>query len=131
MKRFLVTVFLALACSSAWAGKLCTTCTDLAATVVTGTFTGTGNGTASAFLGTFNLELSGTWVGSVQLERSFDGGTTYVAVGKDTSGTAAAYTSNVSIVVIEGEPGTLYRVRCTAFTSGTIAYRLSAGPRLT
>jgi hypothetical protein len=82
-------------------------------------------------LGAFNLELSGTWVGTVQLERSFDGGTTYVAAAKDTSGTAAAYTTNVSIVVIEGEPGVIYRVRCTAFTSGTVAYRLSAGPRLT
>lgn len=131
MKRFLATVFLAFACTTALAGKLCTTCTDLAATVVTGTFTGTGNGTAVSMLGSFNLELSGTWVGTVQLERSFDGGTTYVAVGKDTSGTAATYTSNVSIVVVEPEPGALYRIRCTAYTSGTVAYRLSAGPRLT
>lgn len=131
MKRILIALLLTLASCGAWAGKPCTTCTDQATTLVSGTFTGTANGTSAIFFGMFNLELSGTWVGSVQLERSFDGGTTFVAAAMDTTGTAAAYTVNVSVVVNESEPGVIYRVRCTAYTSGTVAYRLSAGPRLT
>jgi hypothetical protein len=131
MKRILAGLVMLIASLSAFAGKPCTTCTDLAPTVVSGTFTGTANGTSSQFLGLFNLELSGTWVGTVVLERSFDGGTTFVSAAKDTSGTAASYTTNVSIVVSESEPGVIYRVRCSAYTSGTIAYRLSAGPRPT
>lgn len=113
------------------AGKPCTTCTDLAPTVVTGTLTSATSGTSAQFFGSFNIELSGTWVGTVQLERSFDGGTTFVAAARDTGGTPAAYTSNVSIVVAEPEPGVIYRWRCTAYTSGTVAYRISAGPRPT
>lgn len=130
MKRILIGLALLVASLCAFAGKPCTTCTDLATTVVSGTFTGTGNGTAAQFLGPFNVELSGTWTGTVVLERSFDGGTTYISAAMDTTGTAASYTANVSIVVVETEPGVLYRVRCSVFGSGTIAYRLSAGPRL-
>lgn len=129
MKRLLAIVLLALASLGAIAGKPCTTCTDQATTLTSGTFTGTGNGTSTVFVGQFNLELSGTWAGTVVLERSFDGGTTFVSAAMDTTGTAATYTANVSIVVFESEPGVIYRVRCSAYTSGTIAYRLSAGPR--
>lgn len=122
---------LLLASMAAVAGKPCTTCTDLAPTVVTGTFVAATSGTSAQFMGPFNIELSGTWVGTVQLERSFDGGTTFVAAAMDTAGTAAAYTTNVSIVVSEPEPGVIYRWRCTAYTSGTVSYRISAGPRPT
>lgn len=129
MKRFILALALSIWASVAFAGKPCTTCTDLAQIAVTGTFTGTANGTSAQFYGVFNLELSGTWAATVVLERSFDGGTTFVAAARDTSGTAASYTANVSIVVNEPEPGVIYRVRCSAFTSGTVAYRLSSGPR--
>lgn len=131
MKRLLAIVLLALASTGALAGKPCTTCTDQATSLVSGTFTGTGNGTSIVMVGPFNFELSGTWSGTITLERSFDGGTTFVSAAMDTSGTASSYTTNVSLVVNEWEPGVIYRARCTAYVSGTVAYRISSGPRLT
>lgn len=131
MQRFILGLALLLASLAAFSGKPCTSCTDVAPVVVTGTFTGTGSSASPQMYGTFNIELSGTWTGTVVLERSFDGGTTFIAAAKDTSGSAASYTANVSIVVNEVEPGVLYRWRCSTFGSGTIAYRISGGPRLT
>lgn len=104
---------------------------ELAEQAVTGNFTGTGNGTAAMFYGPFNASLWGTFVGTCVLERSFDGGTTYIPCAVDASGTANSYTGAVTLVVTEPEPGVFYRFRCSAYTSGTINYRLSTGPRLT
>jgi len=103
---------------------------EAAPTVVSGNFTGTGSSSAAAFLGAFNVSLWGTFVGTVVLERSFDGGTTFLPCAIDTAGDSATYTAPVSVVVSEPEPFVYYRVRCSAFTSGTINYRLSGGPRL-
>lgn len=102
---------------------------ELAQTVVSGTFTGTGNSSGAQFMGAFNVTLSGTYVATVILERSFDGGATYMPVSTDTVGTANAYTAPMSLVVNENEPGTFYRLRCSAYTSGTVTYRAAAGPR--
>lgn len=128
MKRFLAGLILALASCGAFAGQPCQGCPDMATKVVSGTLTSAAAGTSGLFFGAFNIQLSGVWVGTVQLERSFDGGATFIAAAKDTSGTAAAYTTNVSIVVNEVEPGVIYRWNCTAYTSGTVAYRISRGP---
>lgn len=65
------------------------------------------------------------WVGSVALQRSFDGGSTYVTCGLGPTGTAGVFTDNASIVAVEPEKGVLYRINCTAYTSGTINYRIS------
>jgi hypothetical protein len=60
----------------------------------------------------------------VQIQRSFDGGTEWLT-RVDLVGNGS-YTTPISLVVAEPERGVLYRLACTAFTSGTINYRLSA-----
>lgn len=75
--------------------------------------------------GRINVTVWGTFSATVQIERSFDG-STWHAVSKDVDGTAASYTAGFSLVVAEPELGVRYRINCTAFTSGTINYRISA-----
>lgn len=71
------------------------------------------------------------WTGSVQLERSFDGGATWVICGVGGAGQGAIYSGAtlagqaVSIVVGEPERQVLYRWNCTVLSSGTVNYRLS------
>lgn len=64
----------------------------------------------------FNLSLFGTWTGSVQVQRSFDAGVTWLDRG-------AAHTINVESVIEEPERGVSYRLDITR-TTGTIDYRL-------
>lgn len=113
---------------------------EQASLVVTGAFTGTGqsstgtiyggpsagtSGMPPIFYGPFNAVLWGTFVGSAQLECSFDGGTTWIVVSNDTAGDGAIYTAPCKLSPYEPEKGVLYRWNCTAFTSGTVNYRLS------
>jgi len=60
--------------------------------------------------GRFDLSISGTWVGTVTFQRSFDDGSTWHDV--------KSYTANVEDV---GEVGSKAVVRCqmTSYTSGT------------
>jgi hypothetical protein len=86
--------------------------------------------------GAFNVLIygnsgpNGNWTGSVQLERSFDGGTTWIVCGIGGAGQQAIYTSSgtgsdISIVVSEPEAGVAYRLNCTSNTSSVINYRFS------
>lgn len=100
---------------------------DQAQVYVTGAFTGTGQSSARPVKGYYNFALWGTFVGTARLEKSYDGGTTYIPVSLDALGDPASYTAPVSVTGFECEAGVLYRVNCTAFTSGTINYRVS-GP---
>lgn len=102
-----------------------------AITAVTGNFTGTGNGNVftpkdSAYQNStkFNFAVWGTFVGTIVLEKSYDGGATYIQA-YDAGGNALSYTAPRTIIVEEPEDGVKYRPRCSAFTSGTINYRLS------
>ncbi len=70
--------------------------------------------------GRFNLTISGTWVGSFVVERSFDGGSTWFACTNNFA--AVAPTANGSEVLIEPRPNTRYRINFTR-TSGTLAFR--------
>lgn len=90
---------------------------SLSATGAGDVFTAAGT---SAGLSRFNVTLSGTWVGSAALERSFDGTTWYPVTRSDF--TAAVFTEACSLVIEEPEAGTRYRVNFTR-TSGTLAYR--------
>lgn len=102
---------------------------------VTGTFTATGQSASFTPLtptpavenGTFNIALTGTAVASVQLEKSFDGGTTWCQLWA--GGTQLKQWSYNSVNIAESweetEAGVVYRLNCTAYTSGTLAYRLS------
>lgn len=103
---------------------------------VIGSFSGTGQSAAispvAAFAPThgnlsyFNLTIYGTFSATVKLERSFDSGSTWHVVSKDADGAEAAWTAPCSLPVREPEPGVVYRLNCTAYTSGTVNYRLSA-----
>ncbi len=106
-------------------GKRTTTATDEALEVLSGSFAATGQSAARAMAGDFNIALWGTFAGTVAPERSFDGGTTWLPVAKDTSGAAASFTVPTSLSISEPEKGVLYRLNCTAYTSGSIGYRLS------
>jgi hypothetical protein len=108
-------------------GKLAPTGIDLSPTVVSASFTATGQSASANFYGPFNVALWGTFVGTVQLQRSFDGGVTWLPASFDGQGDIASYTVPTSFVVNEPEHGVLYRLNCTAFTSGAINYRISAG----
>jgi hypothetical protein len=108
---------------------------DQANMVIAGAFAATGVSAAFCIYGGFNFFLwgpsgpNGNWNATVQLERSFDGGTTWLVCGVGGSGAQAVYTSagtgsDVSITGNEVERGMAYRVHCTAYST-TVNYRLS------
>lgn len=67
----------------------------------------------------FNLSVSGTWAGTLTLQRSFDGGTTWVDV--------ETYTANTEKVGTDPEHKVFYRIgfKTGEYTSGTAVVRLS------
>jgi hypothetical protein len=92
---------------------------------VTGTFGATGQSAAFAPISArpFNVSVWGTFSGSVQLERSFDGSAwlPITAAGMQ----LYVWSAPASEVAEEPEYGVLYRLNCTAYASGTINYRMS------
>ena len=68
---------------------------------------------------------SGAFSGTVALERSLDGGRTFIPVAPDGLGTPAVYTTTVSLVGEETQPNVLYRANCTSYSSGTISWQIS------
>lgn len=107
---------------------------DQANAVIAGSFEGTGVSAAFVFYGSFNVAIygsggpNGAWSGSVQLERSFNGGATFIVCGVGGGGQQAIYASGVDVSFSANEPekGVAYQLHCTAYVSGTINYRLSA-----
>jgi len=94
-----------------------------------GALTATGAGSALLAPNTggqrMNASVWGTFTATLQLERSFDGGTTWIPVSRDVVGTAAVFTAPFTTQITETESGVLYRFNCTAYTSGTANFRLS------
>lgn len=82
----------------------------------------TGADAAATFTGA-GVEYSAT----VQIERSFDGGNTWIVANIGGSGTLAQYSTGTPVSLTFGEPekNVLYRLNCIAYTSGTINYRFS------
>jgi len=77
---------------------------------------GTGNQPPPILVaGYFNFSLSGSWVATVALQRSFDAGATWRTV--------ESYTSNTEATGYEPE-GADYRIICTAYTGGIIKGRI-------
>ncbi len=64
---------------------------------------------------------------TIQLERSFDGGATWLVANFDNKGTLAQYTTGTPVSASFGEPENqvLYRLNCIVYSSGTINYRIS------
>lgn len=67
------------------------------------------------------------YVGTIQLERSFDGGATWLVCNLGNSGSLAEWDNGSPINITFGEPekNVLYRLNCTAYISGNINYRIS------
>jgi len=86
--------------------------------VKTGSITGTGVVTSSVtrMNTAFNLSLSGFGTATVALQRSFDNESTWQTIEAFTADTEKAGESHESA---------MYRLNCTAYTSGTILYRIS------
>lgn len=103
-------------------------------TDVTGSFTATGQSASliprvgQTYPGSqapFNVSLAGTFVGTVQLERRFteQGGSTWhplTALGTQ----IYVWSIPCSETAEEPQAGVEYRLNCTAYTSGTINYRM-------
>jgi hypothetical protein len=107
-------------------GRRTPTSDDKTQTFVAGSFTGVNQASGSAiFWGAFNITLEGTFNADIQLQRSFDGGVNFTPVSKNTSGEPFLLSIPASLTWAEIEQDVLYRLVCTAYTSGTITYRLS------
>lgn len=92
---------------------------------VSGTLAATGGGTAlTLHAGLYNLTVSGTFVGTWTLQRSNDGGSTWADV-TDYTGVVVGSTTTMNTVLIDAEDNIKVRVNCSAYTSGTISYRLA------
>lgn len=92
--------------------------------LITGSLSSVAAGTAFQPFATrpFNVFLTGTFVGTLTLERSYDGGTTWNTVPKPDL-TAMTFTAPVNFIVSEPLADVTYRWNMTARTSGTAAYR--------
>ncbi len=85
----------------------------------TGSFTAAAqSGDPVAISGKANLIIDGTFVGTVIAERSFDGGSNWWEHG--------SYTGKQSLVIEEPAlmDSAIWRLRCSAYTSGTINWFL-------
>jgi hypothetical protein len=89
--------------------------------------TGTTSATTGLpLVGHFNVDISGTFSGTLKVQRSFDSGTTWATRDVDNTGTLkASYTAAASLVFHEPEMGVLTRVAMTAYASGTADCRVS------
>jgi len=88
-------------------------------TYLSKTFTATGTSdTFPIYKSPYNLSISGTFVATIRLERSFDDGATWVLVKE--------FTTEAEKIGDEPEPGLFYRFNCTSFTSGSAKCRLGS-----
>jgi len=99
-------------------GKPSSSDDDITTAKVEKTFTATGNSDPVRIdpRRKFNVSMA-FGSGTVQLQRSFDGGTTWKVI--------SSKTADFEEVREEPEDGMLYRFECTAYTSGNIICRLS------
>lgn len=72
----------------------------------------------------FNLTLSGTFVATLRLDRSFDRGVTWFPLTY-IDGSALTWTAPMSSAIGEDEAGVYYRLTASSYTSGTVTYRIS------
>lgn len=96
---------------------------------IDGTFTGTGNSSALVTSGRVNINIQKAGgSATIEIQKSFDKGSTYNIVSKNVDGDDASYASAVDFngtVEEVGEAEVLYRLSCTTYGSGTTTYRLS------
>jgi hypothetical protein len=93
--------------------------------LISGSFNGSGQtSVAFQFSPLFSVNLGGSFSATVLIERSPDAGVTYYPCSTDATGTIASYNAPMSVDVVSATHGMLYRLRCTAFTSGTVNYAI-------
>lgn len=97
-----------------------------------GTFTAGGQASGGlAMVGKYNVTLKGDGTANlaVRVERSFDNGSNWFTLSKNTDGAAAVYslTANqkVSLVLEEPEAGVLVQLAVDSYTAGNADYRIS------
>ena len=101
---------------------------EQAQSLVTGSLSALNAATAGMpLLGNFNVAVWGVFVGTVTVQTSFDGGTTWIPVVNKRTGTNITFTTPGAIHEDEVEPGVQYRVQMTAWTSGSASVRISEG----
>jgi hypothetical protein len=95
-------------------------------TAVESTFSATGQSASFTpiYGRNFNISITGTFVGTIQLQRYIDATIGWVPI------TAAGqqmltWTAPASEVWSESQVGVLYRLSCIAYTSGTAIYSIS------
>lgn len=68
-----------------------------------------------------------SYTGTINIERSFDGGATWLLCNIGGAGQVAQYAAGTPVTLTFGEPEkqVLYRLNCIAFTTGPISYRIS------
>lgn len=91
--------------------------------LMTDELVGVGFSDSVQVLGEFNASLSGTFVATLEIVRSFDGGLTWSPL--TALGTSFTFTAPCQELFEETEPGVLYAWRCITYTSGTIKCRIS------
>lgn len=84
---------------------------------LSGTFSATGTSDVTGLYGRFSLSLTGGATATVQLQRSFDKGVTWGSVEEFVD-------TNAEKIGEEYAHAVLYRLECTAYTSGTVTYFL-------
>lgn len=103
--------------------------------LATGQFSASGVASPVSIFGLFYLGVwgtplggngePGTFTGTVLLERSTDGGATWLPCSVDGTGALAQYTAAALVQGLEVEAVALYRLNCTSYSSGTINWRLA------
>lgn len=102
-------------------GKPSSTDTDRAVSALSGSLSAGQSSAPVVRTGKFNVSIWGVSGASVALERSFDGGVTWLNCTTP-GGAPNAFTANASVVCEEPEDGVLYRLTCAA---GTANFRIS------
>jgi hypothetical protein len=77
----------------------------------------------------FSVQITGTWVGTLQFERSLDNGNTWTAIAAFSAGTAVSSSSTTSSGAFHGNASaaTDIRVRATSWTSGVASVKILLG----
>jgi hypothetical protein len=89
-----------------------------------GQFTATGASEPVPMQGDFNLSLGAGFIATLQLERRFVNDPAWFTLTY-IDGTPLQWSAPLSTVLAEPEPGVAYRLRCVAFSSGPVRFRIS------
>jgi hypothetical protein len=94
--------------------------------LVSHTFGALGQSTSIKCGGTWRIVTHGTWTGTIQIEMSLDGGTSWIPIRS----LASNNTQNYNTYGAEDYSQFLIRVKCTTWISGAILVDLSSDPFL-